>query len=128
MFPFDPPEGNIGKKKVKLKEKTKFKLTPSHFLHYTSATSNFYRQYHFTLRLNNLTLTTFVQLDFKVLHLLKLKSLQEYYCTLHVHNLTFTTFVQLEFTVLHLHNLKSLSTISLYTTLAQPEFQYILTT
>ena len=60
----------------------------------------------------NLILTTFVQLDFKVLH---------------SHNLTFTTFVQFDFTVLHLHNLKSLSTISLYTILAQPEFHYILT-
>ena len=50
---------------------------------------------HFTL--NNLILTTFVQLDFKILHLHNLKSLQGYYCTLYLHNLTFTTFVQLDF-------------------------------
>ena len=81
---------------------------------------------HFTL--NNLILNTFVQLDFKILHLHNLKSLQGYYCTLYSHNLTFTTFVQLDFTVLHLYNIKSLSTISSYTTLAQPEFDYILTT
>ena len=40
----------------------------------TCSTCNLCRQYHFTLHLNNLILTRFVQLDFKVLYLHKLKS------------------------------------------------------
>ena len=73
-------------------------------------------------------LTRFVQLDFKVLHLHILKSMEGYFCKLHSHVLTFTTFVQLDFTFPHQHNRKSLSTISMYTTLAQPEFYCIRTT
>ena len=53
---------------------------------------------------------------------------RQYHCTLHSHYLTFTTLVQYNFRVLHLHNLKSLSTVLLYTTLAQPDFHYISTT
>ena len=60
--------------------------------------------------------------------LYNLKSLRRYHCTLHSHNLTFTTSVKFDFRILHLHNLKSLSTIWLYTTLAQPDFHYICTT
>ena len=63
--------------------------------------------------------------DFRGLHLHNLKSLRRYHCTLHSRNLTFATLVQFTFRVLHLHNLKSLPTISLYTTLAQPDFHYI---
>ena len=57
-----------------------------------------------------------------------IKSLQKYHCTLHSHNLTFTTLIQFDFRLLHLHNLKSLSTIWLYSTLAQPDFHYTCTT
>ena len=89
---------------------------------YTCTTWYLCWQYHSTLHSHNLILTTFVQLDFKVLHLYNLKSLRGYYCTLHSYNLIFTTFAQLDFRVLHLHNLKSLSSISLHTTLAQLDF------
>ena len=65
---------------------------------------------------------------FRGLHLHNLKSLRRYHCTLHSHNLTFTTSVKFDFRILHLHNLKSLSTIWLYTTLAQPGFCDIFTT
>ena len=95
--------------------------TCTKFVHYTCTTCNFYRQYYSTLQLRNLILTTFVKLDFKVLHQHNLIFLQGYDCILHSRNLTFTTFVQLDFRVLHLHNLKFLSTISLYTTFAQLE-------
>ena len=66
--------------------------------------------------------------DFRGLHLHNLKSLWRYHCTLHSHNLTFTTSVKFDFRILHLHNLKSLSTIRLYTTLAQPGLHEICTT
>ena len=62
------------------------------------------------------------------LHLHNLKSLRKYHCTLHSQNLTFTALVKFDFRIIHLHNLKSLSTIWLYTTLAQPDFHYICTT
>ena len=76
--------------------------------------------------MNNLILTTFVHLDFKVLHLHNLKYLRGFHSTLHSNNLTFTTSVQHDFLVLHLYNLEPLSTISLYTAVTNPEFYYIL--
>ena len=66
--------------------------------------------------------------DFRRLHLHNLKSLRRYHCTLSSHNLTFLTSVKFDFRILHLHNLKSLSTIWLYTTLAQSGFHDICTT
>ena len=47
---------------------------------------------------------------------------------LHSLNLILTKLVENDFRGLHLHNLKSLLTISLCTTLAQPESNYIFTT
>ena len=59
-------------------------------------------------------------------HLQNLKSLRsKYHFTVHSHNLTFNTLVQFDFWILYLHNLKLMSTIWLYTTLAQPNFHYI---
>ena len=50
---------------------------------YTCITWNLCRHYHSTLHSHNLILATLVQLDFKVLHMHNLKSLQGYRCTLH---------------------------------------------
>ena len=86
----------------------------------TCTACNLCRQYHFTLHLNNLILTRFVQLDFKVLYLQKLKSfstisLYTTHALLHSYNVisgfyTFTTwnlhlFVKMTYFTLHLHTL-----------------------
>ena len=102
-------------------------------LYFLCATLHLYNLKSVLTKLFNATLIqpdffTLSENDFRGLHLHNLKSLRRYHCTLHSHNLTFTTSVKFDFRILHLHNLKSLSTIWLYTTLAQPDFHYICTT